>query len=54
MRQGTPGYAGIMNILGAVVAVGVLMTTVFGEWGHWLPILLALAISLRVIQGPRK
>jgi hypothetical protein len=55
MRGDTPGHAGITSFVAATVGVGILMTILFGDWAHWVPITLAIVVSLlatRRIKGP--
>lgn len=50
MSRGTPGDAGIAKIVGGVVGVGVLMTVMFGDWAHWIPIGLFILVSLLTVR----
>jgi hypothetical protein len=54
MSRGTPGYTGIVGILGGLVGVGVLMTVFFGLWAHWLPIAATLVVGLWAVQAIHK
>ena len=50
MRHGTPGYSGVMAILGGIVGVGLLMTVVFGDVAQWIPIAFIVLVSLKAVQ----
>ena len=54
MRNGTPGFPGIAGILGAVIGVGLLMSLLFGDVMQWIPIILAVIVSLRAVQRVKK
>ena len=54
MRSGTPGYSGVMGILGAMVGVGLLMSLLFGDMGQWIPISLVILMSLKAVQRRNK
>ena len=54
MRHGTPGYSGIMGILYGVVGVSLLMSLLFGDMMQWVPLGLAILVSLRVVQRLNK
>ena len=46
--------SGIAGIIAGVVGVGVLMTVMYGDWGHWIPIALAILVSLRAVKRRNK
>ena len=50
MRHGTPGFSGIMGILGGIVGVGILMSLMSGDVLHWIPIALIVLMSLKAVQ----
>lgn len=50
MRNGTPRFPGLMGILGGVVGVGLLMSIMFGDMMHWIPIGLAVLVSLMAVR----
>jgi uncharacterized membrane protein len=50
MRHGTPGHSGIMGILGGIVGVGLLMSLMYGNTLHWIPIALIILVSLRAVR----
>ena len=43
--------SGVAGILVGVVGVGVLMTVMFGDWAHWIPIILAVYVSLKAMRN---
>lgn len=49
--EGTPGLAGIVWIIIAVLFVSLIITMVTGHIGHWLFILLSLVVGLWSVQS---
>ena len=54
MRHGTPGESGIVGILCGIVAVGILMTVLFGDVSQWIPIVLIILVSLGVLRSTKR
>jgi hypothetical protein len=51
MSRGTPGFSGIVGIIGGIVVVGFLMTFVLGMMSHWVPLGLAILVGLWAVQS---
>ena len=51
MRRGTPGIPGILV---GVIGVSVLMTVLYGDLGHWIPVILAIIVSLRTLKSTNR
>jgi uncharacterized membrane protein YoaK (UPF0700 family) len=43
-----------MSMLGAMIGVSLLMTIMFGDMLHWIPIALVVLVSLKVVQHHRR
>ncbi len=54
MRNQIPGSSGAMGIVCGIIGVGLLMSVMFGDWGHWIPLGLAILVSLGAIRSTRK
>ena len=51
MPSSDPGVAGI---IAGVIGVGALMTVMFGDMIHWIPIGLAIIVSLRALTNTKR
>ena len=50
----TPGFDGLMGIIGGTVAVSVVITLVTGKVGHWIPAIGACVVGLMAAQEINK
>lgn len=54
MSSGTPGFPGIVAIVGGIVVVSILMSALLDMWTHWPLIILAIIVSFWAIQAINK
>ena len=45
------GFSGIIGILGGVIGIGIIMTIMLDAWAIWIPIAIAVVVSLWAVQS---